>query len=401
MDLRLLSLSFCASAAGLAEAILTGILPSVASDLDVSLSLAGQLTSIFSLSFAVAAPLLGRLTCGADSRRLLVITLLVFAAFNAGAALSPGFVTLLLMRVGMATCCGLLVTQAGLLAVDLASAARRGRAIGLIFTGISGALVLGVPAGVLVDAWFGWRWVFAGIALYALPLAALLRVALPPRVLDGRADGAAYLRHLRDPALNLAQLVSILLLGGHFTLFAYLTPWFRQAAGITDSRRIALTLLLIGLAAVGGGYLGGRLSDRLGPRRALVIVPLLFAASMLAIPLSLGHPWLLLAALMIWSTISWMISPTVQSYLLAGDPADGGVGVALNTSAMHLGVVLGAATGGAVISLVGIARAPWAGLALVALSVVSAALSCRLRRKRDGAPLTRPGSPAPRRAGRP
>lgn len=76
MDLRLLLLALCTFAAGLAEAILTGILPSLASDLDVSLGLAGQLTSLFSLSFAIAAPLLGRLTRGADCRRLLVTTLL-------------------------------------------------------------------------------------------------------------------------------------------------------------------------------------------------------------------------------------------------------------------------------------------------------------------------------------
>lgn len=388
MDLRLLLLSLCTFAAGLAEAILTGILPSLADDLHVSLSLAGQLTSLFSLSFAIAAPLLGWFTRGADCRRLLVITLLVFAAFNAGAALSPGYVSLLLMRIGMAACCGLLIMQASLLAVELAPPAQRGRAIGLIFMGISGSLVFGVPAGVLVNDWFGWRWIFAAIALYSLPLAALLRIALPRRTLESPANGTAYRRQLRSPTLNLAQLVSILLLGGHFTLFAYITPWFQQVAGITDSQGIALTLLLIGLAAIGGGYLGGWLSDHLGHRRALLVVPVLFAVAMLAIPLSLGHPWLLLGALMVWSTISWMISPAVQSYLLASDPASGSAGVALNTSAMHLGVALGAALGGAVISLAGIVWTPWVGISLVTASILCAALSCWFQRERADAPLT-------------
>lgn len=390
MDLRLLLLSLCTFAAGLAEAILTGILPSLADDLGVSLSLAGQLTALFSLSFAIAAPLLGWLTRGADCRQLLVITLLVFAAFNTGAALSPGYVSLLLMRIGMAACCGLLIMQASLLAVELAPPAQRGRAIGLIFMGISGSLVFGVPTGVLVNDWFGWRWIFAAIALYSLPLAALLHLFLPRRTLNSPANSAAYKRQLRNPSLNLAQAVSILLLGGHFTLFAYITPWFQQVAGLTDSNRIALMLLMIGLAAIGGGYLGGWLSDRLGHRRALIVVPVIFAAVMLAIPLSLGHPWLLLAALMVWSTVSWMISPAVQSYLLASDPTSGSAGVALNTSAMHLGVALGAALGGAVISLAGIAWTPWVGLSLVALSVLCAALSCWLQREPDDATLTAP-----------
>ncbi|WP_419992525.1 MFS transporter [Streptomyces boninensis] len=395
MDLRLLLLTLTTFAAGLAEAILTGILPSLAADLDVSVSVAGQLTTLFSLSFALAVPVLGWLTRGADCRRLLVLSLVVFAAFSAGAALSPGYTTLLLMRIGMAACCGLLVMQASLLAVELAPRAQRGRAIGLIFVGVSGALVFGVPAGVLINDWFGWRWIFAAMALYALPLAAVLRAALPDRTLSTPADGAAYRRQLRNPALNLAQLVSILLLGGHFTLFAYITPWFEEVAGITESGRIALTLLLTGSAAICGGYLGGWLSDRIGHRRALVVVPALFAAAMLAIPLSLGHPWLLLAVLMVWSTISWMISPAVQSYLLGSDPESGSAGVALNTSAMHLGVVLGAALGGVVISVAGIDWTPWVGVTLVSLSVLCAALSCRLQRAPASAPPAAHSQSAP------
>ncbi|MGV8455488.1 MFS transporter, partial [Pseudomonas aeruginosa] len=54
-----------------------------------------------------------------------------------------------------------------------------GRAIGLIFMGISGSLVFGVPLGVQISDWFGWRWIFAGIAVYSLPLCLLLWRYLP------------------------------------------------------------------------------------------------------------------------------------------------------------------------------------------------------------------------------
>lgn len=151
MDLRLLLLSLTTFAAGLAESILIGILPPLAEDLRVSISLAGQLTTLFSLGFALAAPLLGWLTRRIERRRLLLATLLLFALSNALAALAPGYLGLLLARLGMSACCGLLIVLASLLAAELAAPAQRGRAIGLIFMGISGSLVFGVPLGVQIS----------------------------------------------------------------------------------------------------------------------------------------------------------------------------------------------------------------------------------------------------------
>ena len=365
MDLRLLLLSLTTFAAGLAESILIGILPPLAEDLRVSISLAGQLTTLFSLGFALAAPLLGWLTRRIERRRLLLATLLLFALSNALAALAPGYLGLLLARLGMSACCGLLIVLASLLAAELAAPAQRGRAIGLIFMGISGSLVFGVPLGVQISDWFGWRWIFAG------------------------REG--YLRQLRQPALWLAQLVSILLLGGHFTLFAYFTPYLASMAGIRSPSEISLILLLIGLAALSGGYIGGWLADRLGHRRALRLVPAAFALALAAVPLSLGSIGFL-PVLMVWSAISWMISPVVQSFLLRSDPASGSAGVALNTSAMHLGVGLGAALGGLVVAALGVAATPWVGLALVL-----AALACALGASTlDGATQALPFSPPAR-----
>lgn len=82
MDLRLLLLSLTTFAAGVAESVLIGILPPLASDLRVSVSLAGQLTALFSVAFAVAVPLVTWLTRRWERRRLLVAALLVFALFN-------------------------------------------------------------------------------------------------------------------------------------------------------------------------------------------------------------------------------------------------------------------------------------------------------------------------------
>jgi len=215
MDLRLLLLSLTTFAAGVAESILIGILPPVATDLRVSVSLAGQLTTLFSIAFAVAVPLITGLTKRWERRRLLVAALLSFAVFNIFAAISPNYTALLFSRIGMAACCGLLIVISTLLASELAPQGQQGRAIGIIFMGISASLVFGVPLGVQISSWFGWRWIFFGIAIYSLPLSLLLWRCLPDcrsSTLPGRAG---YLRQLSHRPLWLAQAVSILLLGGH------------------------------------------------------------------------------------------------------------------------------------------------------------------------------------------
>lgn len=371
MDLRLLLLSLTTFAAGVAESILIGVLPPVATDLRVSVSLAGQLTTLFSIAFAVAVPLITGLTKRWERRRLLVAALLSFAVFNVFAAISPNYTALLFSRIGMAACCGLLIVISTLLASELAPQGQQGRAIGIIFMGISASLVFGVPLGVQISSWFGWRWIFFGIAIYSLPLSLLLWRCLPDcrsSTLPGRAG---YLRQLSHRPLWLAQAVSILLLGGHFTLFTYFTPYLAATLDMNDPAAVSGLLLLIGLAALGGGYLGGWLADRVGPRRALVLIPAAFCLTMAAIPLSL-HSVLFIPVVMLWSTVSWMISPAVQSFLLHSDPVSGSAGVALNTSAMHLGVGLGAAVGGLVIAFAGVWLTPWVGLGLTVLSLLCA-----------------------------
>lgn len=392
MDLRLFLLALTTFAAGVAESVLIGILPPLASDLRVSVSLAGQLTTLFSIAFAVAVPLLTWLTRRWERRRLLVAALLIFALFNACAAISPNYASLLLARIGMAACCGLLIVMSTLLASEMAPAGQQGRAIGIIFMGISASLVFGVPLGVQVTDWFGWRWIFFAIAIYSLPLSLLLWRYLPDSRSSALPGRAGYLRQLSHRPLWLAQAVSILLLGGHFTLFTYFTPYLAAMLEMNDATAVSGLLLLIGLAALGGGYLGGWLADRVGPRLALVLIPAAFCLALVAIPLSL-HSAFFIPSVMLWSTISWMISPAVQSFLLHSDPISGSAGVALNTSAMHLGVGLGAAVGGLVVALAGVGWTPWVGLGLTVLALLCAIGAATYRRNAErGSPdALRPG----------
>lgn len=377
-------LAFATFATGTAENIIVGVLPDVAGGLGVSLALASQLTAIFSIVFAVTAPLALMLTMRIERKRLFLGALGFFVVSNLAAAASPNFTTMLISRACMAMASATVCLLATMLATELVDEKMRGRAIGVIFMGISGSLVFGVPAGIVISDIVGWRGVFIGLAMLAavvclvgwrcVPVSGVRRTALP-----------MYLKHLRAVSLAAGQVVSILMIAGHFVLFAFLAPYLVRVAGIADND-IVLAFAALGIAGVSGGYFGGWLADRLSPRLALLLTPSAYLAALATIPLLENMPWLMFANLMIWACISWMISPVVQSFLIATDPETAEAGISLNFSAMHIGVGLGTAVGGIALVQSSILELPWIGAVIAMLAVVASFCALWISARRRSLP---------------
>ncbi|MDR6713565.1 DHA1 family purine base/nucleoside efflux pump-like MFS transporter [Pseudomonas hunanensis] len=381
MSARIWLLALATFVTGMAENITIGILPALVDGLDVPLGIAGQLTTVFSLAFAAAAPFSPLLTRRFPLRGLLCTALGLFALCNLFAALAPGYGALLAARIGMAATSALTCLTCTLMATRMVPDALRGRAIGVIFMGISGSLVLGVPVGMLFCDALGWRGVFVGLALLALAVLLVAWRALPALHGSERIAAGSYWRHLRDGRLTAAQWVSLLMIAGHFTVFAYLAPYALQIGQIPEPW-LAAVFAAFGIAGVSGGYVGGWMADRLGTTRAIVLTPLLYLASLLMLPLGAGTPWLFLPLMMLWGGVSWMVSPVVQSYLAARGPDTFQAGMSLNLSAMHLGVGVGTAVGAVVIAHSTLAATPWAGGGLTAIALMLAAYCAGKPRRR-------------------
>ncbi|HKU00206.1 MAG TPA: MFS transporter [Paraburkholderia sp.] len=384
MDFRVYLLAATVFLAGIAENICVGILPDIAAGLRVATAAAGQLTTIFSAVFALAALAAVPLVARAGHRLALFVSLATFAAANLVAAASPDYASLFGARMLMAASCATLILVATRLAAALTPPERRGRAIGIVFMGISASLVLGVPIGMQIAQWWGWRVVFVAIALPVLPLALWLgrhvpREAAPERVASDASR--AWRAALRERRLMAAQCVSIAMIGGHFTLFAYLAPYL-QALRAPDATTLAGLFVAFGVAGVAGAWLGGVLSDRLGAACALWWCPAVFLCAMAVLPVAGASAWLFVPALMLWACISWSISPIVQNYLIRTAPELADTSVGFNVSAMHVGVALGSAFGGVLVERGALLATPWAGSALVAVALGCAALA--RKPQRDG-----------------
>ncbi|ALC82958.1 MULTISPECIES: MFS transporter [Bacillus] len=374
MDKRILILAFASFVVGTVELVIGGILDMIATDLQVPVGIVGQLVTVYSLVFAFGSPVLIALTSKVERRKLLIIAMLVFFTGNMISMLSPNFTILLITRVILAASCSLVVVLSITLAANVVAPELRGRAIGIIFMGISASLVLGVPLGTLIGEQWGWRTTFALVA--ALTLIVLLCIVrfLPKVAPQPTISLREQLRTLKNPKIVSAHAISILQMTGQFTIYAYITPFLHDTMNLSTSM-ISFILLVYGLAGIAGGWIGGLASDKLGARKTIFITLLLHATAILLLPLATISLISLLIVVVVWCTFNMAPSPAIQSYLIKSAPESTDIQLSFNTSSLHIGVALGSAIGGLIVNQYPVTINAWVGGFIVILAFFSAAYS--------------------------
>ncbi|WP_257351407.1 MFS transporter [Pseudalkalibacillus decolorationis] len=376
MDKRVYLLTIVSFVVGMVELIIGGLLDLIAIDLGVSLGQTGFLITIFSLVFAIAAPILLTLTAGVERKRLTLIALLVFCVGNVIAIFSQTYSMLLIARIISAMSGSLLVVLCVTMASNIVAAKYRARAIGIVFMGISASLVLGIPIGLMLGNAFGWRSPFILITvLTILSMAGVQffmgRIDPKPAVPIGEQ-----LRTLKNRKILLAQLTSFLFLAGHLTLYGYLTPFLKSVLGMNGTW-VSIVYLIFGVAAVVGGGIGGSLSDRFGTKPTIIAVIVAFAISIFSIPYTTFALPLFLVVMVIWSMLSWAITPAMQSYLIESSPETSDIQQSLNNSALHFGIAFGSMVGGIVIERTSVELNPTIGGLFIIVALIAAVFSMR------------------------
>ena len=171
MDKRVYLLTIVSFVVGMVELIIGGQLDTVASDLGISLGRAGLLITIFSFVYALAAPVLLTVTARIERKRLILAGLIVFLCGNIVSGLSYSYSMILIGRVITAASGSLLVVLCVTLASSIVAEQYRARAIGIVFMGVSGSLVLGVPIGLALGNAFSWRapfFLIAGLTIFSM-----------------------------------------------------------------------------------------------------------------------------------------------------------------------------------------------------------------------------------------
>lgn len=379
MPIALLALTLSAFAIGTTEFVIVGLVPTIAEDLNVSLPSAGLLVSLYALGVAIGAPVLTALTGRWRRKNVLMAVMALFVVGNVLAWMAPGYSSLITARILTGLAHGVFFSIGSTIATSLVAKDKEASAIAIMFTGLTVALVTGVPLGTWIGQNFGWRATFMVVSVLGL-LALIGSALLVPKDLKQSAPASLsqQLAVITQPRLLLVYAMTAVGYGGTFTAFTFLAPILEQVSGF-ESGAIGLIMLVYGVSVAVGNIWGGRMADRMGPIKALHIIFTALALVLLVFTFTAGHQITAVITILIWGAFAFGNVPGLQVYVVqlaerftphAVDVASG-----LNIAAFNVGIALGSLLGGIIIEDMSLMDTPWIGALIVVLALLLTRLS--------------------------
>lgn len=345
---------------GTSEFVVSGILDIISDDLRISIPVAGQLITIYSLFYAVGALFLVMATSKLNRKKVLLSAISMFIAGNVLAFFSHHFMLLMLSRVIMAMSGGLYIVLATNYAAQLAPPEKKGSAMATVITGFTVSLVLGVPIGTFLAGYVDWHAIFLIIAIGTACLLFLLYRLLPPMEGHFHVPFKQQMQILQDRRVLSGLATTAFWILGYTMVFAYISPLLRQTSGFT-LELTSIALLVLGISAFIGSRFGGYAVDHWGPNRTISIsitVQMLMLFALSFTQFSVVGVFITLA---IWGTATWTTTPAKQFYLISLKPETSETVLSFNTAIMNIGMMLGSSMGGLIIQYTNVTNLSWIG----------------------------------------
>ncbi|RUL71018.1 MFS transporter [Dyella choica] len=372
MPLALYALAAGAFGIGTTEFVIMGLLIQVAADLQVGIAAAGLLISGYALGVFVGAPVLTIATSRLPRKAVLLGLMAIFTLGNLCCAIAPNYAVLLLARVITSLAHGTFFGVGSVVATRLVPADRRASAISVMFTGLTIATLLGVPAGAWLGLHFGWRSTFWAVA--ALGVGAMLVIAglVPTGHEHGeRIAVRAELRALGNLSVLLGLLMTVLGFAGVFTVFTYIQPILTEVTGFAQGA-VSPILLMFGGGLIAGNLLGGKLADR-DLTRALLLTLTALIVVLGVMTFALHSKVLAVLFVGLLGVAGFATVPPLQLWVLHKAEGAKSLASSLNIGAFNLGNALGAWLGGVVVAHgPGLAALTWVAALLTIVGLLVA-----------------------------
>ncbi len=379
MPLVVYAFALSAFALGFTEFVTIGLVPAIAASLHVEVEAIGGAVAAFALGATIGAPVLTALAAAWPRKRLLLAAMAVFTLGNVVVALSTSLPMLLAARFGSGLGHGVFLAVASSAATQLVPPERAGAAVATVFGGLTLALAFGVPLGTFLGGIWTWQAIFLAVA--ACGGIGLIGLAvLMPQARDGGTprDALESLKALLDRRLLAAAGVTVLAYTGSFCLFSYISPLLIEVTGVAPAH-VGAMMLVYGVAAAIGNVVGGRVTDKVGPDRSVMMVLVGLALVLLAIWLSARSLPLTIGLVAALGALTYAAVPAMQARVIGiaerHAPRALAAAAGLNIAGFNSGIALGSLIGGAVIGSAGLvttaligAVASMGGMALLIIS---------------------------------
>jgi DHA1 family inner membrane transport protein len=383
MRKSLLALAVAAFGIGTSEFIIMGLLPDLSHSLHVSIPKAGVLVSAYALSVTFGSPLVALLLARTERKRAMLILMGIFVAGNLLCALAPNYELLLCARVLTALCHGAFFGIGSIVATRLVPYEQRTQAVTLMFSGLTIANVLGVPAGTALGQAFGWRAAFFAL----IPVGLVAMAALYRMVPEQQAESIVLKQEFRAvvrPQVQLVLTLSTVSSVALFCTFTYIAPMLEAVTRLTP-HAVTWVLVLFGVSITVGNLLGGRLGDWkpmplvLGGLAALIAIHL-------AMPIAMPHVVPAVVLVFVWGMVHFGAIAPLQSRIVEQAKGAPNLASTLNQGAFNLGNALGASLGGLVLAAgYGYMRLPIASAVVMTVCLVAAVVTVMIERRDERA----------------
>jgi predicted MFS family arabinose efflux permease len=350
MDRRLLALAAGMFAVGTDSFVVAGILPQVANSLNVSVSVAGQMVTVYALSYALLSPLIAAFAAHWPRKRLLLAGLAVFVAGNVITALAPTMGWVLFSRFIAGLGAAMYSPTATASGAALAPPEKRAQALAVVIAGLSSATALGSPLGSFIGSLGNWRDTLWFVSAVGLVAAVAVHLMLPAIAALPSASLRQRLAPLRDSRVALTLLTTLAAYAGMFSVYTYMGVSFDRATG-GRPEVLAGLLLLWGVAATVGNLAAGRLTDRYGSRVIINGAIAVLVLNFLAMPWTSATLPTAAIALVIWGLCGWGLVVPQQARLISIAPAAAPLLMGLNSAALYVGVSIAGVAGATGITL--------------------------------------------------
>jgi predicted MFS family arabinose efflux permease len=377
MDRRLFVMAAGMFAVGTDSFVVAGILPQVAAALGVSIPVAGQMVTLYAISYALLSPTIAALAAHWPRKRLLLSGLAVFVAGNALTALAPSIGWVLVSRVVAGLGAAMYSPTATATAAALATPERRARALAIVIAGLSSATALGAPLGTLIAGLGDWRATMWFVSLVGAVSGLAVWVSLPAIPALPSATLRQRVAPLKDSRIAMTLFTTLIAYAGAFSVYTYIGVIFDRATG-SSPKVLAALLLVWGVAATTGNLVAGRLTDRFGSKRIVHAALLLMMANFALTPWTSAHIATAVVAIVIWGVCGWGLLVPQQHRLIGLAPAAAPLLMGLNSAALYVGVSTAGVLGAAGIALLDRHMIGFLAAALVASAYGVARLAGRL-----------------------
>jgi DHA1 family inner membrane transport protein len=393
MDRRLLVLAMGMFALGTDSYVVAGVLPEIARHFDVGIGAAGQMTTVYSLTFALLSPTIAAVAAGVPRKTMLISGASVFVLANLATAISPTFVIALLTRALAGVGAAMFSPTATGSAAMLVPAERRGFALSVVVTGLTLSTALGSPVGAVIGGLGDWRWTMLfvsalGVAAAVGVWAFLTEVPLPPAVsLRNRLAPLADSRVLLTFATTAVNLAAI------FTVYTYFSVVFDRAIG-NSAIVLGVLLVLWGLGGTVANLAFGRLVDRIGSRSVILSTLVVLAIVSASMPWTGASIWTAVPVIVISGAAGWGLLVPQQYRLVSLNPSIAPVLLGLNTAGSFIGISSAGVIGAVALPLVGAHYLGLVGSVLAVIAFIVAELATMRIAAGEGSRATTHGVPA-------